>query len=343
MRSRVARKWDGGYVRTDSKGRDTYYILRRVNGRLFEVSTRCHSSRAAHEQLKRFEADPDSYEPRGGLRDEEGALSLTAELVESFLRWSRDEKKNSAKWVSDQQRSLAWWAERLGAVELRKVTTARLVTELDDAKTGRKQHIATLKAFCGWLIKVRHVLKKQDDPSAGLSVPQARPEQWTTPKAVSREQFLAVRDALTGLSRDALDVLAGTGWHFNELARFAERGTVEPHPLNGGVVLACPQTKAGEPLRTAVSDQVAEAARRILKVKALSYDAFHRALEGASTTAKLAEPLRPGFLRHSVATWAINAGANPAAVAAFLNHKSERTTKRFYATHAVPAKVPTLF
>jgi hypothetical protein len=29
-------------------------------------------------------------------------------------------------------------------------------------------------------------------------------------------------------------------------------------------------------------------------------------------------------------------------VSSFLNHKSPRTTRKFYATHAVPAKVPTL-
>jgi integrase len=50
----------------------------------------------------------------------------------------------------------------------------------------------------------------------------------------------------------------------------------------------------------------------------------------------------PGRLRHSVATWAIEAGADPASLAAFLGHKSPRTTRRFYATHASPPKVPTL-
>jgi len=50
----------------------------------------------------------------------------------------------------------------------------------------------------------------------------------------------------------------------------------------------------------------------------------------------------PGYLRHSVANWVINAGADPASVAAFLGHKSLVTTKRFYATHAILAVVPTL-
>jgi len=36
-----------------------------------------------------------------------------------------------------------------------------------------------------------------------------------------------------------------------------------------------------------------------------------------------------------VATWAIERGDDPAAVAAFLGHKSPATTRRFYATLAV--------
>ena len=65
------------------------------------------------------------------------------------------------------------------------------------------------------------------------------------------------------------------------------------------------------------------------------------AVKAACRAAKI-PPFTPGRFRHSVATWAINEGADPATVAAFLNHKSPRTTMRFYATHAVPKKVPTL-
>jgi integrase len=43
-----------------------------------------------------------------------------------------------------------------------------------------------------------------------------------------------------------------------------------------------------------------------------------------------------------VASWAIEAGADPALVAAFLGHRSPRTTRKFYATNVSPAKVPTL-
>ncbi|WP_395831273.1 tyrosine-type recombinase/integrase [Archangium violaceum] len=72
-----------------------------------------------------------------------------------------------------------------------------------------------------------------------------------------------------------------------------------------------------------------------------SFEKYTLAIKGACTAAGI-PPFTPGRFRHSVATWAIEKGAAPASVAAFLNHKSPATTRRFYATHAVPAKIPTL-
>src|SRR5262249_36490591 len=127
---------------------------------------------------------------------------------------------------------------------------------------------------------------------------------------------------------------------------FVQGGSVEPYPKKGAAdgidgVLVCPQTKGGEPLRTAVSASVKEAAERLLERGTFSTEKFGLAVKAACRAARIA-PFTPGRMRHSVATWAINQGADRAAVANFLNHKSPRTTKRFYATHATPAKVPTL-
>jgi len=38
----------------------------------------------------------------------------------------------------------------------------------------------------------------------------------------------------------------------------------------------------------------------------------------------------------SVATWAVDAGADLGTVATFLGHRSASTTRKFYATHATP-------
>ncbi|HYO57443.1 tyrosine-type recombinase/integrase [Archangium sp.] len=106
-------------------------------------------------------------------------------------------------------------------------------------------------------------------------------------------------------------------------------------------MLVCPRTQSGEPLRTAASAEVLEARKRLLERGSFSFEKYGLAIKGACEAAGI-PPFTPGRFRHSVATWAIEKGADPASVVAFLNHKSPSTTRRFYATHAVPTKVPTL-
>jgi integrase len=140
--------------------------------------------------------------------------------------------------------------------------------------------------------------------------------------------------------------------------------------------------KSGEPHRTRVGADGLEAAKRLLaystkmaeeraeNVKAAhearlaaagegtdpDYEApggfsrewYDRAVVAACAVVKRPDgeigipAFTPGRLRHSVASWAIDAGADPAQVAAFLGHRSPRTTRKFYATHSAPTKVPTL-
>jgi site-specific recombinase XerD len=106
-------------------------------------------------------------------------------------------------------------------------------------------------------------------------------------------------------------------------------------------VLVCPQTKSGAPLRVIVSERVLQAGKRLRERGALNQKRFEHAIRDACRAAKI-PAFTPGRLRHSIATHAINQGADMAAVASFLNHKSARTRARFYATLATPAKVPTL-
>lgn len=122
-------------------------------------------------------------------------------------------------------------------------------------------------------------------------------------------------------------------------------GSVEPDRDEAeGVagVLVCPQTKSGEPLRTAVSADVLEAGKRLLQRVIFGREKYGMAISAACKAAGIPS-FTPGRFRHSVATWAIiEKGAAPDSVAAFLNHNSQSTTRRFYATHAIPAKIPTL-
>jgi len=80
-----------------------------------------------------------------------------------------------------------------------------------------------------------------------------------------------------------------------------------------------------------------EAGKRLLARGSLSFEKYGLAIKGACTGAGI-PPFTPGRFRHSVATWAIEKGADPASVAAFLNHKSPSTTRRFYSTRRTPSQ-----
>ncbi len=352
MPNKMEGTWEGGFTRRDAHGRLMYVIRRSVGGKRYDVSTRCTTLKAAMEQLKRFEADPASYRAAGEERRD--PIYLDAALTLAFLTWSRDVQENSAHWVAKQKRYLAWWAGTLKGLDLRRVSLAlHIKTALDTAK-GQAHRIAVLKALYSWLRKERHTLTADEDPTFGtLAVPQSDPNaRALKDKSISRKQYLAARKRLDGHWRDALDLQAGTGWHVTEVQRFAKGGAVEAHPRKGvkgvGGVLVCPETKAGGSLRTAVGADVLAAAKRLRKRGTFGTERYGMALKAACEAAVAAKELKPhevftpGRMRHSVATWAINAGADPATVSAFLNHKSPRTTRKFYATHAVPTKVPTL-
>lgn len=339
------RLWEGGYVWRDRKGRDHFWIKRRVDGHRFELNTYCTTLKAAMEQLKRFEADPEGFSPSGSPTGD--ALHLGDDLRDTFLDWSEHTKRNSHAWVNRQRNYLTWWQTRLEGLDLRRVSLVDHINPaLADAAGARGLRIAVLKAFYAWLRKVEHRLSVAQDPTfQTLTVPQSRPEQWKRLKAIPKAHYEKVRAKLPAHWRDPLDIQAGTGWHITEVQRFAKSGSVEAYPRAKskgiGGVLVCPQTKGGEMLKTAVSANVFAAGKRLLERGSLSKEKYGMAVVAACAAARVPK-FTPGQFRHSVATWAINNGADPAQVAAFLNHKSPRTTKKFYATHAVPTKVPTL-
>jgi integrase len=331
--------WPGGFIRGG-----VYHIRRQVHGKRYSVSTRARSQRAALKQLERFEADPNGYHPEGEL----GAapIYLDDKLAAEFLAWSRDVQRNTPKWIAEQRLYLAWWADELDGCDLRGLSLHdRILPALERVK-ARAPRIAVLKRLYSWLRKVKHSMPLAEDPTfQQLSVPQSKPAQWKKVKAIPKEHVSIALEHLTGPYHDGLEVLAGTGWHVSELVRFARAGEIEPLPKSarGAAqgVLVCPQTKEGSPLRVAVSARVLKAGGRLLERGEFNRKNFALAVKAACRAAKIAV-FTPGRLRHSIATHAINAGADMAAVASFLNHKSPRTTARYYATHATPAKITTL-
>ena len=79
-----------------------------------------------------------------------------------------------------------------------------------------------------------------------------------------------------------------------------------------------------------MSAEALEAGKRLLERGSFSFEKYSLAIKGACKAASI-----PLFTRDGsgtpVATWAIEKGADPASVAAFLNHKSPTTTWRSHA------------
>ncbi len=345
-------RWEGGFVRLDTRGRKVYVIERTVAGTPYKRSTRAHTLAAAMKHLARFEANPQKYDPRGVTSS---PLVLDAELVKGYLEYSAVELKNSRGWLRKQRRFLDWWSEKLRGRDLRAPNIDLKLHILPPLKgaSSRPHRIAILKGFYTWLRTVEHRITTAEDPVFGqLTVPQGKPAQWKKTKVIPRDHFDLVRGHLIGAFRDALIVQGGTGWHTTEVGRFAAGGRIEPVPpgpdtISAGV-LVCPERKSGEEQRTRVLPEALEAAKRLLNHGAFSEEWYLRAVKSACAAVKRPDgevgipTFTPGRLRHSVATWAIDAGADPAQVSAFLGHKNPRTTRRFYATHAAPARVPAL-
>jgi integrase len=351
-------KWPGGRVWLGSDGRKSYVIRRRVGGRQREVATHCSTERAAMKQLERFEADPEGYDPSGGSRD---PIYLDLDLGRAYVGWcKRPEeeggKGNGRQWAGRKKNLLDWWMQQLAGQDLRRLTLDRLVAilEPDDAGgvPGRvvsyPHKVEVIKDFFGFLRTKKRLLTKAEDPTLDLQVPQARPGQRSKRiKHFDQETHLAVLKHITAPWSDMLVVLAGTGWHVTELARFIRGGKTERlpkamDPASGASgVLVCPMHKSGDEHRTAVGPEVLDAAKRLRARGTFSSIRLYRAIESACTAAEVPQ-IDPGQYRHAVAHWALEAGALLPAISAFLGHKSPATTRKFYARFGVVPKVPTL-
>ena len=350
--------WPGGRLWRRADGRSVYVIRKMIDGERFTVSTHATSLAAAMKQLERFQADPRGYNPAGDPRAE--PIYLNDALVSEYLTWSkkvggkRGRGGNSPGWLRKKKHILADWTEKLAGIDLRRASlTDHILPPLNGA-TSRTHRVAVIKSLYSYLRQETHAIKATEDPTLGtLSVPQANPEQFTRSKVVPREHVLLVIEHLTSPWRDALLLQAATGWHVSEVTRFATKGTIEPVPAHerqsavAGIVVS-PLHKSGAPIRTRVGPEALEAAKRLRSHGVFSERDYYRAVKAACCAVMRPDggvgvpPFSPGMMRHSVATWAVEDGADLASVSTFLGHKSAWTTKRFYATFATPAKVPTL-
>jgi integrase len=348
--------WQYGWVHRSKTGRKTYYVREKRDGRLFEVSTGAHTEGGAHREYERFDKDPDAYVASARA----GSLALTEELIEAYLNFcrlpeepgGRGGKGNSARWIIEKGRCLDWWVEEIGSRDLRRLRLADLQKALEsngERVPGYAHRVEVVKDFYGWLREKRG-FPAQQDPTTDLLVPQARPgTRQKKVKAFTRDTHERLVKHVTGPYRLVLVVLAGTVWHLTEALRFAKSGTIEPMPKHmndpgSAGVLVCPMHKSGDEHRTPVTAEVLDAAERLRKYGGFSESRLYKAVRsGCAAADPPIDPIiDPGQYRHAVATWAIEAGEDPADVAKFLGHRSPATTKRFYARFAVPPRIPTL-
>jgi integrase len=341
-------EWIGGRIRYDAKDRPVYIIRRRIGGTRYEISTHCHDERAAFEHLRRFEMDPEAYDPAGGSSN---AIYIEKQLIQEYLDYSA-EIGNTIEWRGKQRRFLVWWSQVLKGRNLRKVDLDSDILPALQGQTTRHHRISAIKGLYTWMRKVRKRITAAEDPVIDLEIPQYQPAQATKSKVIPREHVLIVIDHLTSPWREALTIQAGTGWHTTEIYRFARSGSIEdlpPYVKQEGVagVLVGPKHKSGVEHRARVSETVLSAAKKLLDHGSFSRQWYDRAVKAACACVKLPDgkigvpKFTPGRLRHTVSTWALNNGADLAAVSTFEYHTSE-TQRRFYSRHASPKKVPTL-
>src|SRR5205814_616044 len=119
-------------------------------------------------------------------------------------------------------------ADRLAGWDLRGASLTKHILPSLEGGTARGPRIAVLKRLYSYLRKVTHRISREDDPTLEtLTVPQSRPEQWKRVKSVPSANVGAALEHLSNTYKDALLVLAGTGWHVTEIIRFARTGSIE--------------------------------------------------------------------------------------------------------------------
>lgn len=341
--NRKGGKWPGGYRSLQSDGRELFVIERTIRKKRFHVSTRCHNWTSAMKQLERFEIDPANYKPEGEAPV--AGLCMTAALLDEFWEYQVNKKSNSRKHANEKHNRLTEWMEDLGGRDLRKVNLRdHIKPAIERRKTCRQHRVIAIKSFFAWLRVEKNLLTTAEDCTLDLMVPQAQPEKRRRRKATDFKHVRAAAAFLPEKYLQCLQLLIATGWHVTELERFArqkESMIVVPHERtiakDGRPVLGVLVTvhKMKELTRTPILNENQLRTAQEIKRRGTIPRFMNRHLREACKAAGV-PAFTYGVMRHSVATWAIEAGASPDQVAEFLGHKDKRTTLRFYADVAVP-------
>lgn len=315
----------------DGDGRKSYVIRKSINGRRFEVSTRCSNLRAAVKALEEFERDPQRFRP-GGVHSTK--LALDDKLIDRHIEAASGD---SVDWLRKKRAYLKWWRDKLKGRDLRTVTLHDIRTALEGAK-AKAHRTATIKHLYSYL-REAGVVERGEDPTLDIVVEAAPPKATGRKKrSVSRADFKATLGKMPEEYRDILIVQGGSGAHVTEVYRLAI-GEGEVGANHIGI-----QHKRGTTHRQTVEPHVAQAAARVQERGGFSISRYAKAVRQAAKDAGI-KPWSPGGMRHTVTTWMLQEGATLAEVSTWLGHLSPATTKRFYsewATIPMPSRRPAL-
>ncbi len=358
MRTKWSRKWKGGRVAIGVGGEPVYVLERMVAGQRYTISMDVTSERDADAELALFLRDPSSYQTKSAVRAEveHNKLLIDDKLVGRFLKHLRS-AECSEKYIDDTKRYLASWAEALGDKDLRRQELKDFQSALKAMAGARQQRIAAIKSFCSFLREEEGVLKRAEDATLDLKVPQSKPEKNFRKKGYSMEHVQRLFGGLGDkVIRDVLVVRAKTGLHGSELRRLvAGRGRVAP--VDGHTEIAGTLTvlhKSGDTHIQSVDAETLDALMRLVAHGKIPHDKqINTALDKAARAVG-EETIRLGELRHSFVEWAKNrgtvvkpleGGVSLKTVSETIGHKDQRTTKRFYDGTEVPQliKLPMIF
>jgi integrase len=327
-------KWLGGFIRFTKAGRPTYVIERHWRGGYFKASTRCHTEKAALSELARFEEDPESYVAGG--RD---VLRMTPELIMEY-RAHQINKGITYEWANDVARLLGQWLVALDGRDLRKLKATEHIKPALVNWKSQPARVVALKGFFTWLRKDRGLLEHAEDPMPDVRIPKRESSRYTGPRDVPFDRVQRVFRALREDVRDVLQLLVGTGWHLSEAIRFATTGEIRKDPTGKHLAVLVTWHKRKEhAVSGLMKREHLEAAKRIRAGETmLGRSRLAYLMRRACRDAGLPKDEWFGFgdMRHSVSTWAIEAGDTIENTAKAFNHASEAMLRGHYVRHAVP-------
>jgi integrase len=308
-----------------------------VAGHRYSFALDVRSETEAMAELASFLRNPVAYAGRQGV-GRSGVAVLGPALIAEYVA-HLEEKKRTPDWVKWQRACLGWWRRHLGSTPVASLTIAAVALHLR-GKAGRdipgaRHRREALKAISSWCAKTGRI--EGLSPLAAWPVGTVAPAQWTRPKTIPEQAVEAIAVALPEPWRWAWRLQAATGWHTSEVWRFAASGET-----NGRAGTCTTRHKSGKPHSTRVTAEVMEAAERLRAAGVGEADHRPRLYAEAvkAATKALALPdYRAGWLRHTLATAALERGHTPDAVGAFLGHTSGAMVRRVYGVTAAAPSV----